>query len=67
MARKDHKCIWCGQAIPKGTEYIAERSVFDGEMQNHHWHPECLEDCKLAYAGESEWEFIPYDNERPAQ
>ncbi len=64
-ARKEHRCIWCGQSILKGTQYVAERSVFDGEMQNHHWHPECLEDCQLTNAGECQWEFYPYENERP--
>ena len=64
-ARKDHRCIWCGQKISKGEQYVAERSVFDGEMQNHHWHQECLEDCHIAFANECEWEFMPYSNDRP--
>ena len=63
-ARKDHRCIWCGTKISKGTKYTAEQSVFDGEMQNHHWHPECLEDAKVSNA-DGEWEFMPYSAERP--
>jgi hypothetical protein len=63
IARKDHRCIWCGQRIPKGEQYVAERSVFDGDMQNHHWHNECLVDAKSCQ--DCEWEFMPYSNERP--
>lgn len=62
-ARKDHRCIWCGEKILKGNIYVAERSVFDGEMQNHHWHEECLTDARNN--SDYEWEFTPYDNERP--
>ena len=65
-ARKDHRCIWCGQVIPKGSEYVSERSVFDGEMQNHHWHEECLDSAR-ENNDECEWEFEPYGNERPEQ
>jgi hypothetical protein len=65
IARKEHRCIWCGQKIVKGERYLAERSVFDGEMQNHHWHFECNEACLDENAGESEWEFEPYGNQRP--
>ncbi len=65
VARKDHHCIWCGEKILKGNEYIYERSVFDGDMQNHHWHEECLDDARDN--SDYEWEFIPYSNERPRQ
>jgi hypothetical protein len=63
IARKDHRCIWCGQKIPKGEQYISEQSVFDGDFQNHHWHFECLEDAQANT--DYEWEFMPYHNERP--
>ena len=63
IARKDHRCIWCGEKIPKGEQYVAERSVFDGDMQNHHWHQECLED--VHENNDTAWEFMPYSNERP--
>jgi hypothetical protein len=65
VARKDHRCIWCGQKIAKGEKYTAERSVFDREIQNHHWHPECLKDARDA--NDDTFEFEPYGNERPAQ
>lgn len=63
VARKAHRCIWCGQEIPKGMQYTSERSVFDGEMQNHHWHNECLADAHAN--NDTEWEFMSYSNERP--
>lgn len=66
VARKDHRCIWCGEPISKGTQYVAERSVYDGEMQNHHWH----EECQMAAQDENDgfdWEFMPYGNERPLE
>lgn len=65
IARKEHQCIWCGQQIVKGSRYVAEYSKFDGEMQNHHWHEECLEDCKLENYDECIWEFYPYEHVRP--
>lgn len=40
-ARKPHRCIWCWQRIDAGSTYVDERSVNDGEMQLHKWHPEC--------------------------
>lgn len=66
VARKDHRCIWCYGSIAKGTKYLAERSVFNGEMQNHHWHPECWKACADESAGECEWEFTPGEGQRPS-
>jgi len=65
-ARKDHRCIWCGGKITKGAMYASERSVFDGEMQNHHWHEECYEYAPVAME-ESVFEFTPYENEPPGE
>lgn len=66
-ARKPHRCIWCGQPIPVGHPYTYERSVYDGEMQSHHWHDECARACAdevREWGGD--FEFIPYENERGA-
>lgn len=66
VARKQHRCIWCGESILPGEKYRDERSIFDGEFQYHKWHPEC---CDAAAKDEemAEWggEFSAYDNERP--
>lgn len=65
-AHKDHRCIWCGQPIPIGTTHRHERSIFQGEFQNHRWHPECNE-AFMNVCTHGEEEFSPYENERPVQ
>jgi hypothetical protein len=65
IASKDYKCIWCGHVIKRGSRYISEQSVYDGRMQNHHWHQECISACEEVNTGEFSYEFDPYDNERP--
>ena len=65
-AHKAHRCIWCGQAIAVADPYLDERSVYDGNVQRHRWHPEC-DKAALDYFREShEEEFQPWENERPA-
>lgn len=65
-ARKRHRCIWCGQYIEPGDKYRRERSVSDGDMQDHKWHPECDEQFGIECAAEGgTMEFSPHDNERP--
>jgi len=64
-ARKPHVCIWCGELIAPGFTYFDERSVYDGTVQRHRWHPEC-QAASREYSRESgEDEFDPYDNNRP--
>ena len=62
-ARKPHLCIWCGQKIIAGEKYLDERSMFDGHIQRHRWHPEC---SKASQDHRDEVEFQPYENERPS-
>jgi hypothetical protein len=62
VARKIHRCVWCGETIAPGSTYRYEVSVYDGTFQNHHWHPECDDD---AGSDGGDFEFIPHDNERP--
>ncbi len=64
-AMKAHRCIWCGERIEPRMEYIDERSVYDGNIQRHRWHPECHV-VACAYFRSGEEEFDPYDNERPS-
>ena len=64
VARKQHRCIWCGEHIEPGEKYRAERSVFDGSMQNHHWHLECDEASTDHFLTNGP-EFEPHENERP--
>lgn len=66
VARKPHRCIWCWEAIPAGESYVDERSVHDGEFQQHHFHPECrdaMQEAAVADGGVIEW--TP-GQERPA-
>lgn len=66
VARKPHRCIWCGEGINTGQTYTYERSVFRGEMQYHHFHAECMESMHdEAHEEGGELEFTPYDQERP--
>ena len=66
VARKQHRCIWCGQAIPKGEKYRYTTGVYDGDMQANHWHFECSDAQQTDARETGEYEFSPYDNERPA-
>ncbi len=63
-ARKRHKCAYCGQRIEQGDQYQREKSVYDGEFQDHAWHLECLEAQNDA-ARDGDTEFLLYSNERP--
>lgn len=69
VARKEHKCIWCGQPISVGEKHRRERSIYDGKFQDQRWHFECDEAFKaeIHYEGCYELEFEPYGNERPTQ
>lgn len=64
-ARKVHCCIWCGQDILPGEKYRDERSVYDGNIQRHRWHPECAESSSEYFKFSGEEEFDPHQNERP--
>jgi len=66
-ARKEHRCIWCGQSICVGETHCHERSIYDGEFQNHRWHRECHEAGRdtANFEGGS-FEFDPYTNNRGA-
>ena len=63
-ARKQHRCIWCGEKILIGETYRREKSVYDGSFQDHKWHLEC-DNVSADYFSNGEEEFDPYDNERP--
>lgn len=67
-ARKPHRCIWCGQGILVGERYTHRRGVFEGDLQSDDWHPECEKaaDDERRADGAWEWEFSPYENQRPA-
>lgn len=64
-ANKPHRCIWCGELIEKGERYKDERSVYDGHMQRHRWHPECIGAAQDGWDCGDDTEFLPHKNERP--
>jgi len=39
--RKDHRCMWCGEPIPKGARASRTFGKWQGEVQYRHMHPEC--------------------------
>jgi hypothetical protein len=63
-ARKEHRCIWCPEKILKGESYLDERSVYDGAMQNHHWHPECRSAASKFFYETCEEEFMAHECKR---
>jgi hypothetical protein len=64
VARKDHKCCWCGELILCGEKYLREKSVYDGRMQDHRWHFECHEAAARFFRASHDGEFDLYGNPR---
>ena len=59
--RKDHRCIWCGQTIPKGESFAHYKGIWEGNWQNWRMHEECYASCdSLDY----EDGFEPYAHKR---
>lgn len=40
-ARKEHRCVWCGQKIEKNTLYFDRGYIFEGELKSDKIHLEC--------------------------
>ena len=66
VARKKHRCIWCGESIQVGLKHRHEISKFDG-LQDHRWHLECNEASAEYFNSGDGPEFCPYENERPTR
>lgn len=64
-AFKRYRCIWCGESILPGQQYVREFSTYCGDIQRHNWHPECKGAAEDFFREEGEDEFSPYENERP--
>ncbi len=43
VARKAHKCIWCGEQIDRSTTYRRQTGKFDGDFQSNAWHLDCID------------------------
>lgn len=63
VARKPHRCIWCGEGIPVGLKHRHEISRYD-ELQDFRWHLECEADASVCFSS-GDTEFTPYSAERP--
>jgi hypothetical protein len=63
-ARRPHVCIWCGELIAPGFKYVDERSLYEGHIQRHRWHPECQAAMHEDFRDGGE-EFEAYVNARP--
>ena len=66
VARKPHRCIWCGEAIGVGVKYHHEISKYD-ELQDHRWHSACRGASYEYFMNGDGPEFSPYENERPTR
>lgn len=42
IARKEHKCMFCGGAIPIGMRYDKQTCVYDGSVYDWITHEECV-------------------------
>jgi hypothetical protein len=42
VARKEHRCEWCGESIRRGEKCIKRVYLFDGEFNNGRQHPDCF-------------------------
>ena len=61
VAKKGHRCTYCGEAIPVGEPYTRQTGVYDGSWYVSKLHDECFKD--LCDSGDDE--YTPYSNERP--
>lgn len=41
IARKEHRCSWCGNPIRNGEEYEWQKFIFDGAFYEWHAHLAC--------------------------
>lgn len=44
-ARKEHKCIWCGEKILIGETYSYSVGIFCGEFYSNKMHLDCNKVC----------------------
>jgi hypothetical protein len=61
-ARKEHKCIWCGEQILIGEIHVKEVGEYDGEFQSNRYHNECHNAAHEYFKESNDDCFSPYDN-----
>lgn len=65
VARKEHRCIYCGGPILVGERYTQQTGIYDGEPYRSRYHAECYEDCADECNRYGDWEFTPYSADYP--
>jgi hypothetical protein len=65
VGRKEYRCEWCGQKIPKGEKHVAYVGMWENEFQNWRMHDECYADAQNS--DEMSDGFSSYDHERPVK
>ena len=61
VARKDHRCEYCGEMILKDEKHMKFSGVYEGEFQNWRMHTECYD----GWQNSNDEYFEPFSNERP--
>jgi hypothetical protein len=61
--RRDCRCEWCGEDIPKGSDAQYFGGRWQDEWQNWHIHPECYK-ASILERTYMEDGFSPYEHER---
>jgi len=64
LAKKEHICTWCAEKIPKGEQYYRWASV-DDTWHTSKMHVECRDACSEETSYYGDYEYMPYNNERP--
>jgi len=64
VAKKEHRCIWCGETILKGEKHHQQVGRFDGELQDGRYHNECWVDAGRSFR-EGDCEFTLWAAPRP--
>jgi hypothetical protein len=67
VARKQYSCMWCVERIKIGEKHVHEVSKYDGEFQDHRWHPECLDVCREYILESGEDTFEAHECKRGSQ
>ena len=60
-ARKEHRCVACGHAIPTGETYKQQTGFFEGSAYRNRYHNECFE----AVCDDGDWSFSTGDYDPP--
>jgi len=63
-AKKEHKCIWCGESILINELHAKDVGVYECDFQSNRYHIECYNASHTYFKESGENCFEPYDNKR---